>query len=179
MSLVHTCRVAAVALAATAASLVLTPSASAIDTGFQYELNPQHNSGMCLDIQGGSTENGAQLIQFDCTNRPNQRFRFFRIAGNVYQIRAVHSDRCLDVWGGSIENGAQLIQFDCGNQANQRFRLLEDSPSAGLTSRIAAVHSGRCLDVRGASNANSAHVIQFDCGNQANQRFDARAFQDR
>jgi hypothetical protein len=50
MSLLHTCRVAAVALAAAAARLVPVPSGAAIDTGFQYQINPQHNFGKCLDI---------------------------------------------------------------------------------------------------------------------------------
>ena len=121
MSLLHTCRVAALALATAAASLVLASSAYAIDTSFQYELNPQHNFGKCLDIEGGSTANSAHLIQFDCNDQSNQRFRFERIVDNVYEIRAVHSNKCLDVEGASNANGAHVIQFTCNGQANQRF----------------------------------------------------------
>jgi len=119
MSLLHTCRIAALALAA-AVSLVLAPSAYAIDTGFQYQLNPQHNFGKCLDIADGSTANSAHLIQFDCHNQSNQRFRFKRILNNVYEIRAVHSNKCLDVADASNANGAHVIQFTCHGQLNQR-----------------------------------------------------------
>lgn len=182
MSLLHTCRVAMLALAVGAISVVLAPSAYATDTSFQYELNPQHNFGKCLDIAGASTASDAPLQQFDCNNQPNQRFRFNRISGNVYEIRPVHSsNKCLDVANASIANGAPVNQFTCNGQANQRFRLLDDSPPdvPGFSgSRIVAVHSNKCLDVAGASNANGAPVIQFTCHGQANQRFDGLAFAD-
>ena len=120
MSLLHTCRVAVLALAA-AASLVLAPSAYAIDTGFQYELNPQHIFGKCLDVEGASNANFTQVIQFDCHRLDHQRFRFNRIVGNIYEIRAVHSDKCLDVEGASNANFTRVIQFECHGLANQQF----------------------------------------------------------
>lgn len=74
-----------------------------------------------MDVQGGSTANGAHLIQFRCTRATNQRFRLDRIVSNVYQIRIVRSGKCLDVQGGSNANGAHLSQFRCTGNANQRF----------------------------------------------------------
>ena len=128
LSLLHSCRIAALALAA-AASLVLTSPTYAIDTSFEYNLNPQHSSDKCLDVQGGSTANSAHLIQFQCHDGPNQRFRFQRIFGNIYEIRPVHSsNKCLDVQGGSTANSAHLIQFQCHDGPNQRFDILGVAP---------------------------------------------------
>ena len=164
--------VAVLALAA-AASLGLTTPTSALDTHFEYELNPQHNFGKRLDVQGGDTAPGAHVIQFDCHRGDNQRFRFENIFGSYYEIRAVHSGLCLDIRRHSLANGAHLIQFPCNGGSHQLFQVLEDTTAPILTSRIAAVHSAKCLDVAGASDANSAHVIQFPCyDDHPNQRFD-------
>ncbi|MGL5859354.1 MAG: RICIN domain-containing protein [Angustibacter sp.] len=164
--------------AALAVGGLTAPAASATDTGFPYELNPQHNVGKCLDVRGASQSNSAQVIQFDCTGNPNQRFRLDRIVGSTYRIRAVHSNKCLDVRGASQSNGAQVVQFTCTGSPNQQFRLLDDSAPTvpGFNSRIQAVHSGKCVDVRGSSNANSADVIQFTCTGSPNQRFSGTAF---
>jgi len=165
-------RGAVFALAA-AASLALTAPASAIDTGFEYELNPQHSFGKCLDVAGASQANSAAVIQFQCHDGDNQLFRFVRVVGSLYKIRAVHSDKCLDVAGASQANSAAVIQFQCRTGAtNQIFQLLDDKNQLGLTSRIAALHSGKCLDIQGGSPANGAHVIQFECHGGPNQRFD-------
>jgi hypothetical protein len=173
MSVLRACRVAAVALFAMLAALMTASSAYAVDTNFRYEMNPQHNSGKCIDVPGFATGNSVVLQQFDCNNGANQQFRFVAKPGGQYEIRVGHTfNKCLDVRGGSTSNSAQIIQFDCTGQPNQRFRLLEDSPFAGATSRVQAVHSNKCLDVQGGSNANGAQLIQFTCGTQLNQKFD-------
>ncbi|AXE82302.1 hypothetical protein C5746_41810 [Streptomyces atratus] len=33
------------------------------------------NSGKCLSVNGASTKNGAALVQWDCVEGTNQRFR--------------------------------------------------------------------------------------------------------
>jgi hypothetical protein len=152
-------------------ALALAAQASAIDTNFRYEINPQHNFGKCLDVANASTANHARVNQFDCHNGANQQFMFIRVTGNIYEIRPVHSfivPRCLDIEGPSSADGAILQQFTCNGQTNQQFRLLDDPPSVGGTSRIVSVFSGKCLD---ASNATSP-VVQSTCNGQLSQRFD-------
>lgn len=176
MSLLRACRIIAVAVTTAAAALVLASPSHAIDTSFRYEINPQHNFGKCLDVAGASVGNTVAVNQFTCNNQTNQRFRFTRVSGNVYTIRAVHSGKCLDVANGSFLNGAVVNQFQCNGQLNQRFRLLDDTPAPGGTSRIQAVHSGKCLDIPGFSNANGIQVQQFTCNGGSNQKFDLLAF---
>jgi hypothetical protein len=155
----------------------MASSAFAVDTTFQYEMNPDHNTGKCVDVDGGNQTVDAHLMQFTCNDGPNQRFRFESIGGNEYRIRAVHSNQCLDVLGADKSNGAEVVQHPCNGGANQRFRLLEDRAQAGgFRTRIQAVHSNRCLDVPGSSNANRVFLKQFDCHNGLNQKFSLTAF---
>lgn len=133
------------------------------------EIKPNHVSGKCLDIQGGSKANGAGLVQYDCTGQDNQKFVFTKIGG-LYEIKAKHSNRCLDVQGGST-GSAQIIQYDCTGAKNQRFALSSDS-YYGI--QIDPANSfGQCFDVQGASKANSANVLSYTCSPLArHQRFD-------
>lgn len=163
------------AVGAVGTTVVVSPSAAqATNVDFEYTLNPVHNSGKCLDIQGGSTANGARLVQYACHGGANQRFRFVRITGSFYNIRPVHvSGKCLEVAGASTADRARIVQFACDNGTQQMFRLLDDSAPdvAGFSSRIRAHPSGKCLDVEGGSSANSAPVVQFTCTGGSNQRF--------
>jgi hypothetical protein len=162
------------------AMFALASPANAIDTGFEYEINPQHNFGLCLDVSGASTANSVPVTQFPCHGGANQRFVFVRVFDNIYEIRPVHSlsaGKCLDIAGASQANGAILLQFDCTGGTNQLFQLLDDpGNTAGGTSRIRAFHSNKCLDVPGASDTSGVTIAQFTCHGGANQRFDLLAF---
>jgi hypothetical protein len=158
----------------------LASPADAIDTGFQYEINPQHNFGMCLDVAGASTADNVPVNQFPCHGGANQRFIFVRVFGNLYEIRPVHSfsaDKCLDIAGASTADHAILQQFDCNGGGNQLFELLDDpGDQAGGSSRIRAAHSTKCLDIPGSSATSGVTVQQFTCNGGSNQRFDLLAF---
>ncbi|MEV6524469.1 alpha-L-fucosidase [Longispora sp. NPDC051575] len=51
-------------------------------------------SGLCVDVSGGSTQDGAAVIQWTCTNGPNQRWR---VTGGT--ITAAHSSKVLTIAG--------------------------------------------------------------------------------
>ena len=168
MSVMRACRLAAVALLALLAALATAQSAYAIDTGFRYEINPQHSFGKCITVAGTAT---VVLAQEECNGGTAQRYVFKAVAGGLYEIRSVRSNLCLDVSGGSLSNRAAVIQFPCNGQANQRFRLLDDRPGIGTSTRIQADHSGKCLDVEGASQ-DRARLIQFTCNKLPHQIYD-------
>lgn len=126
------------------------------------------HSGKCLDVTGGSTANGAQVIQWTCHGGANQRWTALYAGGGYYYLRAQHSGKCADVAGGSTANGAKVIQWTCHGGANQQWRIVRQA--AGGYSAVAR-HSGKCADVTGGSTANGAHVIQWRCHGGANQRW--------
>ena len=177
MSLMRACRALAVFVVAVAAAFFVATPAYAIDTGFTYEINPEHNVGNCVDVANQSL-GPAGVGQFPCNDQDNQRFRFERVSGTVYRIHPVHSGNgmCLDVTESSQLNKAKLTQFPCNGQTNQLFRLLDDNlAAAGTVTRIQAVHSQKCLDIPGLSNA-VVQVEQFTCNGGLNQKFALTAF---
>jgi Tol biopolymer transport system component len=93
------------------------PSTSGFDT-----LVPRH-SQKCLDVNGGSPDDGASIIQWQCHGGANQQWRL-EVAGDGYsRIVSRHSGKCLDVNGGSLDDSASIIQWSCHGGANQNWLL--------------------------------------------------------
>jgi hypothetical protein len=158
-----------VGLGATDSSAAPTPGVSAKGaSAVPASLIRARQSGRCLDVTGGSTANGANVIQWACHDGSNQRWTLQAVGAGYYRLVVDHSDKCLDVTGGSTVNGANVIQWTCHNGFNQQWRPVYSG--AGFY-RFVARHSGRCLDVAGGSTANGANVIQWTCHNGFNQQW--------
>ena len=73
-----------------------------------YTITDEH-SGLCLDVSGASTADGAALIQWPCDSQTNQQFTLIPVSalGNSqdFQPVAVHSGECVDVTGISTAPG--------------------------------------------------------------------------
>nr|WP_211234780.1 ricin-type beta-trefoil lectin domain protein [Glycomyces arizonensis] len=125
------------------------------------------HSGKCMDVSGGSTADGAEIIQYDCHGGSNQRWRLESVGGGYYRVVSQASGKCLDIDRASTADGAKAILWPCNGGANQQWRLREPGGSIELVSR----HSGKCLEVLAWSTVNSAPVQQYSCGGGANQQW--------
>ncbi|MDG6101355.1 RICIN domain-containing protein [Dactylosporangium aurantiacum] len=76
----------------------------------------------CLDVNGASKDNGAQVLQWDCHGGPNQQWRLQR-DGDGFRFVSLNSGRCIGVDSGSPAPGAAARQWDCDNSANQRWQV--------------------------------------------------------
>lgn len=63
----------------------------------------------CLDVEGASKKNGANIIRFPCNNGPNQKFYY---NGKTKQIIAKHSKKCVE-----LKNG-HSVQTKCKTKKN-------------------------------------------------------------
>ncbi|MGI9597372.1 MAG: RICIN domain-containing protein [Acidimicrobiales bacterium] len=124
-------------------------------------LQAQH-SGLCVEVAGGSTANGARVDQENCDGGSNQRFEMVS-SGTGFSLKAVHSGKCLDVAGWSQSNGGDVIQFTCNGAANQ---TVEWSGSSLIFD-----HSGKCLQVDNGSQSAGENLEQRTCDGGEDQRF--------
>jgi hypothetical protein len=118
------------------------------------------HSGKCADVNGASTANNAELLQWTCSSGNNQQITTRTASDGYVQLVLRHSGLCLDVANVSTADNAQVIQWACGNGTNQQWKL-QDTGDGYV--RISARHSGKCLDVAGASTANGARIKQNTC----------------
>ena len=90
---------------------------------YHYEVRALH-SDKCLDVEGPSVADGANVHQFGCRDTSNQRWLLFPSgAVGYYEIRAFHSDKCLDVYRSLTTNGTNVQQYTCRGTNNQFWRL--------------------------------------------------------
>ncbi|MEQ4724767.1 RICIN domain-containing protein [Nonomuraea sp. B19D2] len=163
---------AALAVLAVLASLGIVSSPARADTpvaGGVYQLKVT-KSGMCLDVVGGSPDNGALLQQWGCSGDTWQQFTLRSSGSGVYNLVNVNSGRCVDVPSGSTTSGVRLQQWGCGDgtKANQQWRL---TASGSGTYQIVNVASGLCMSDQGASTAAGAAIIQETCTANTNKQW--------
>ncbi|KYF78598.1 hypothetical protein BE11_28700 [Sorangium cellulosum] len=81
------------------------------------------NSGKCLDVQGSSRNNSANITQWDCdASKNSQKWEFIDRGNGVVSLRSVNSGKCVDVSGASTADGSRFIQYTCHSGTNQQFR---------------------------------------------------------
>lgn len=116
-----------------------------------------------MDIEGGSTLDGGNLLQWDYHGADNQKFEFIPLGGGVYQILSVHSGKVLDVEGASTDNGANVLQWAIQGNSNQLFKVTD---AGNGYCQLTALHSNKVVEVEGGSNNAGANIIQWDNNNQ-------------
>ncbi|MFC7383298.1 lectin [Sphaerisporangium rhizosphaerae] len=116
-------------------------------------------SGRCLDVNGASQSNGAQVLIWDCNSQDNQKWA----STSATELR-VYGNKCLDVNGGATADGTAVIIWDCNGQNNQKWRLNSDGT-------ITAIGANKCLDVNGGGTANGTRAQIWTCNSQNNQKW--------
>jgi len=117
----------------------------------------EHAPGLCLDIEGASTAQGAKLIIWRHHGGENQRFRF---RDGMLEAK---SGLVLDVEGG-VEQGHKVIQWTPHGGPNQRWQLHPDG-----TIRLES--GALVLDIEGASRNEGTNVIGWPHNGGSNQRW--------
>ncbi|MFS0698008.1 RICIN domain-containing protein [Streptomyces nitrosporeus] len=149
---------------ASPAGAVVSPGAGGV-----YQLVVK-KSGMCVDVPGASSANGALLQQWGCTEGAAwQQFTLQAEGSDRYRLVSRSSGKCVDVPAGSKESGVRLQQWGCGSgQANQQWTLV---PSGTGTYQVVNVNSGLCMSDKGASTASGAAIIQETCTHNSNKQW--------
>ncbi|MDG5806578.1 RICIN domain-containing protein [Streptomyces ossamyceticus] len=106
------------------------------------------NGGKAIDVSGGSTSAGANVIQWNDTGAPNQFWRWVAVGDGSYEIVNQKSGLLLGVTSGSGADGATIVQQADDNGASQRWTLIANG--SGYY-KIKNVNSGKLLSVPNAT----------------------------
>jgi endoglucanase len=156
-----------VAVAATVTTIPVAGEAEAatIDPAASYVVVSRH-SGKAIDVNGGSTSDGAAIIQWTRTDSTNQQWQLVDSGGGYYQLRARHSGKVVDV--SSAADGADVVQRTSSSATSQQFRVVDtDSGYVKFINRS----SGKALDLWGWSTADGARISQYTDSGGANQQW--------
>ncbi|MGI5214472.1 ThuA domain-containing protein [Plantactinospora sp. CA-290183] len=115
-------------------------------------------AGKCLEIDGGSTADGAQAQISTCTGSARQSWT---VTGQTLRTLG----KCLDISGSATANGTKVQLWTCNGTAAQSWAVQADGT---LRNPV----SGKCLDVSANSSADGQDVHLWDCvAGAANQKW--------
>ena len=99
------------------------------------------NSNKVLDVAGGSTANGAAVIQQGWAGTASQVW-FLVNFGTTHKVFVnFNSGKAMDVAGASITDGAPLIQWDWMGSTNQIWSGVPvGMPTSSTTSSLSLIH---------------------------------------
>lgn len=106
-------------------------------------------NGKCLVPYGGSSSNGANIVQWDCNGSAAQEWW----TDSSDRVRNSNG-KCLVPYGGSSSNGANIVQWDCNGAA----LYLDGSDRSRIRTP-----SGKCIRPYGNSANNGAYIVQWEC----------------
>lgn len=126
------------------------------------------STGMAMDINAASVENGAAVVQWNRNDRPNQQFVFVDSGNGYYRIIARHSGLALDVFDFNLDEGADIVQWENLNGTNQQFRI--DDMGNGYA-RFVNNLSGKALAPLAGSSEAGARISQYEPSNDQSQQW--------
>ena len=136
--------------------------------GKYFEMESSVDRNYVLDIQGGSTKDGAQMIVYKrktSGNTDSQICRYLLQSDGTYRIVSKKSGRCLTV--DSMTN-KYVQQWAWKGTNAQRWRLTIDS-SNRVT--FVNVYTNKCFDVQDGKTTNSAKMIVWQSNGGLNQKW--------
>ncbi|MCC3776135.1 RICIN domain-containing protein [Streptomyces sp. UNOB3_S3] len=135
--------------------------------GGNYEIANSH-SDLCLKVRGGSTDNGAPIVQDECGTAAEKLWKAEVTDGGTYiQLRNAYSSKCLTIDGNRAVRGAKIIQWDCfgglgqkwwdtdGINSDQGWWISGGTPSSAPT--------WMCLDMPGWSTGSGTQAAVWEC----------------
>ncbi|WP_444950052.1 RICIN domain-containing protein [Micromonospora ureilytica] len=79
--------------------------------------------GQCLDVEGGSGDDGARLQQFPCHGEANQQWRFGGTGTAAVLLVAAHSNKCAQADDDAVEAGEDIRQRQCDGRPAQQWTV--------------------------------------------------------
>lgn len=118
------------------------------------------DSGRCLDVPGGKTESGTELMLWDCNGGSNQQWSYDTTTKSL----GVYGNKCLDSESGSAVNGTPVLIRDCTGGTTQQW----DVVSGGTVKNVGL---GLCLDAAGLGVTNGTPIQLWSCNGGGNQQW--------
>jgi hypothetical protein len=117
------------------------------------------NSDKVLGVSNMSTDNSADVVQFDDNGTADHLWRIVDAGGGNVKVQNVNSGKLLAVNNMSTANSAPVQQYEDSGTPDHLWQLV-DSGTGWF--RLRNDHSGKVMGVANLSTANSAPVVQFD-----------------
>jgi endoglucanase len=125
------------------------------------------NSGKALDVNGGSTADGAAVVQWPYTGGYNQQWELINVGRNNYELINRNSGKPLEISGWSTADGALAQQWTYTGLSgyNQQWQMID---LGGGYFEFKNANSGKYLEIGGWSTTDGTQASQWTLGGQYN-----------
>ena len=142
----------------------------AVNLSGTYEIQ-NVSSGLALNVDGGSTANGAPIIQYPFTSgATNALWTFVPTSGGYYQIKNANSGEVVNVTGASGINGALIVQWPGNGMIPGNDQWLPVQNPDGTYSFF-NLNSLQALDVPNGSTTSGTQLDQWFGNSTSAQEF--------
>lgn len=151
LSMLLVCGMTSGVLASTPPTTDPDPEPQSIEDGRYVITN--RSSGLVMQVQGGSSNDGADVIQDGYSESLHQQWDIHYLGDGYYSVRPAHSGKSLDVYEWISEGGADARQWQYLEGDNQKWSLTD--VGSGFY-RITSLFSGNALE--GEGNGSQSNV---------------------
>ena len=89
-----------------------------------YELEPNYDAALCLDVWANRTAPGTEVDVWTCTGQSNQKWGAISDGGSIYELAPQNDTGLrLDVFGGGTTNGTKIDVWPANGASNQKWSL--------------------------------------------------------
>jgi sucrose-6-phosphate hydrolase SacC (GH32 family) len=141
-----------------------------VQDGATYRIQSA-SSGKILEVDGGSTSDGANVQQWEWTGADRQKWIAHELRDGVFRFENVASGKMLDVRDAGTANGDSAVQWDWWGGDNQQWTVDRVDDVEETVYRVRNVNSGKVLDPEDGSGSNGEDVQQWDWLDGDNQRW--------
>jgi len=132
----------------------------------RYEM-VNRRSNKVMDISGGSTTNGAQVVQSTYSGNDSQKWDIAWQGNGQYRATGVGSGKVMDN-GGTSSAGSILAIQPWNGGTSQLWKL---APYSDGFHHLISANSGLVVDVSSGSTADGANIIQWADNGGSNQQW--------
>ena len=135
-------------------------------------LSAESGTRSVLDVNGGGTKAGVNVIQWTSNGLDNQKWSLVPVAedySGIYKIKSKKSGLVMDVNGGGKTEGTNIIQWSANGGMNQQWKF--ESLGNGYYKITSVLNPTYSLDVNGGGTAIGTKVIQWTYRGATNQQW--------
>lgn len=128
----------------------------------------------CLDLKGGSTDNGTPIEIWDCVGNTNQKWSLAKAGGGAGKIvYAANTGKCIDNLGGGGP-GNKLGLWDCNGQSSQAWGTTANTHQPGTIYLVdSEADASLCMDLPGGDTTNGNLIQVWNCYGGGTQMWSA------
>ncbi|MFC5721996.1 RICIN domain-containing protein [Streptomyces gamaensis] len=115
------------------------------------------NSGLCLEVENSSRNDGAQVQQWECRGQRGTEWSIQDAGDGYVHIINKNSGKALEIENSSKNDGARAQQWANRGQNGAKWRINDTSRGLLLQNKA----SGKILEIDNSSKANGAKAQQW------------------